>query len=103
MVGPFVVFGLVVVASMIGIVMARTSLDAGAFDLADLNRKIAVEQQRQQTLTVEAARLESPGRIAPLADKMGLVQAQDPTILVVGEAASNDATSNANLAMEQRP
>jgi cell division protein FtsL len=102
-VGPFVVFGLVVVASMIGIVMARTSLDAGAFRLADLNRQIANQQERHQTLTVEAARLESPGRIAPLAEQMGLVQAQDPTILVVDGGSTTDKPSNANLAMGERP
>ena len=84
-VGPFAVFGMVVVASMFGIVMARTSLDAGAFELAQLNRRIVEEQSRQQLLVLDVAELESPTRIGPLAEQMGLVFPDDrQTLLVEG-------------------
>ena len=64
-IGPFAIFGIVVVASMFGLVLARTSLDSGAFELADLNQRIAAEQDRQRLLELEVARLQSPTRIAP--------------------------------------
>jgi cell division protein FtsL len=82
-VGPFVVFGIVVIASMLGIVMARTSLDAGAFQLTELNDQIAAETERQALLTLEIAQLESPTRIGPLAEQMGLVHPDTRTVLLV--------------------
>ena len=82
-IGPFAVFGLVVVASMLGIVLARTSLDAGAFELADLNLRIAEEEARQQLLVLEVAQLESPTRIGPLAEEMGLVFPDERQLLLV--------------------
>lgn len=82
-VGPFAMFGIVVVASMFGIVVARTSLDAGAFELADLNEQIAQAQEQQQLLELEVARLESPTRVAPLAEEMGLVFPDDHRTLMV--------------------
>lgn len=86
--GPFVVFGLVVIASMFGIVMARTSLDAGAFELTDLNNQIATEEERQALLTLEVAELESPTRIGPLADEMGLVEPDNRTVLLIEDPAN---------------
>ncbi|MFP5331685.1 MAG: hypothetical protein ACLGHX_04915, partial [Acidimicrobiia bacterium] len=39
-VSPFVVFVLIVLVALFGIVFARTALDGGAFELAELNRQI---------------------------------------------------------------
>jgi cell division protein FtsL len=82
-IGPFAIFGIVVVASMFGIVVARTSLDAGAFELADLDRQIAAEQNRQELLVLEVARMESPERVGPLAQEMGLVIPENRQVLLV--------------------
>lgn len=88
-ISPFFVFGVVIVASMIGIVVARTSLDSGAFRLAELEQRIQEEERRMEVLTLEVARLESPTRIGPLAEEMGMVPAEDRTVLVVeGEERS---------------
>lgn len=108
-VGPFAVFGLVVVASMFGIVIARTSLDAGAFQLADLNQRISAEQERRQLLELEVARLESPTRVGPLAEQMGLVFPDDRRLLLV--EGMDERRNPGNLvqgadtavAMEDRP
>jgi cell division protein FtsL len=72
-VGPWMAFTLVVVVALFGIVTTQTSLDAGAFELAELNRSIANAQTENQHLRLEVARLESPARIAPIAAEMGLV------------------------------
>jgi cell division protein FtsL len=72
-VAPWVAFTLVVVIALFGIVTTQTSLDQGAFELAELNREIADAQTENQHLRLEVARLESPARIAPIAAEMGLV------------------------------
>jgi len=72
-VAPWMAFTLVVVVALFGIVTTQTSLDAGAFELAELNRSIANAQTENQQLRLEVARLESPARIAPIAVEMGLV------------------------------
>lgn len=82
-VAPWVTFSLVVVVALFGIVVARTTLDQGAFDLADLNRKIAEAEVSNQRLRLEIARLESPGRVAPAAESLGLVYPTERAVLTV--------------------
>lgn len=72
-VAPWLAFTTVVVIALFGIVTTQTSLDQGAFELAELNRGIANAQTENQHLRLEVARLESPARIAPIAAEMGLV------------------------------
>jgi cell division protein FtsL len=72
-VAPWMAFTLVVVVALFGIVTTQTSLDSGAFELAELHRSIADAQTENQHLRLEVARLESPARIAPIAAEMGLV------------------------------
>ena len=72
-VAPWLAFTIVVVVALIGVVMAQTSLDRGAFELGTLNRSIAEAKTHNQHLRLEIARLESPARVAPLAVEMGLV------------------------------
>ncbi len=76
-------FGMVVVAAMIGLVLARTSLDAGAFELTEMRRQIEAEEHRQEILTLEIASMESPGRVAPLAEEMGMVLPDERLVLFV--------------------
>jgi cell division protein FtsL len=102
-ISPFFVFGVVIVASMIGIVVARTSLDSGAFRLAELEERIQQEERRQEVLVLEVARLESPTRIGPLAEEMGMVPAEDRTVLVIeGERATDPgAYDGSQMAMAE--
>lgn len=82
-IAPWMAFTLVVVVSFLGLVMARTALDRGAFELAELNQRITEAEARHEQLLLEVARLESPGRIAPLAEEMGLVYPEDRSPLLV--------------------
>lgn len=84
---PFLMFGVVVVTAMIGLVIARTSLDAGAFELSDMRAEIAALEVRQYQLQLDVARLESPGRIAPLAEEMGMVLPDERLVLLVDDPA----------------
>ena len=72
-VAPWMVFTLVVVVAFVGLVLARTALDRGAFELADLEGRIAQAETENTQLRLEIARLEDPARIAPLAEELGFV------------------------------
>ena len=82
---PWLAFTLVVVVALFGIVVTQTSLDRGAFELAEPNRSIAQAETDNQHLRLEVARLESPARVAPLATEMGLVYPDTRrTVMVAG-------------------
>ncbi len=84
-VGPWMAFTLVVVVALFGIVTTQTSLDQGAFELAELNRAIANAETENQQLRLEVTRLESPARVAPIAAELGLVYPDSRrTVLVEG-------------------
>ena len=72
-VSPFLAFVIVVLGAVFGIVLARTALDQGAFDLAELERAIVEAEAENASLRLQVAGLESPTRVAPLAEQMGMV------------------------------
>ena len=80
---PFVLFVLILLIALFGIVFARTALDQGAFDLAELNRSIVQASTDNTRLRLEVARLESPTRVAPLAEQMGMVFPTERDTVVV--------------------
>lgn len=82
-VSPFIAFVLIVLVALFGIVFARTALDQGAFDLAELNRQIVSSSTENTQLRLEVARLESPTRIAPIAEEMGMVFPTERDTVVV--------------------
>jgi hypothetical protein len=70
---PWMVVVLIATAAFLGLGFARTSLDRTAFDLAELNRQIVAEEARNLDLRLKFARMESPARVAPLAEQLGLL------------------------------
>lgn len=80
---PFLAFVLIVLVALFGIVFARTALDQGAFDLAELNRSLVEAGTENTRLRLEVARLESPNRVAPLAEQMGMVFPTERDTVVV--------------------
>lgn len=70
---PWFVVSLVAVVAFLGLVLTRTALDRGAVELATIERQIAEQTSLNQRLRLEIGRLESPARIAPLAEDMGMV------------------------------
>jgi cell division protein FtsL len=77
------VFSLLAVAAFLGMVLVRTSLDNTAIELARIERGLVSAQSLNQRLRLEIARLESPARIAPLAQELGMVYPQQSQQLVV--------------------
>lgn len=82
-IAPWMVVVLIGMAAFLGLGFARTSLDRSAFDLAELNRAIATQEALNRELRLQVARMESPARIAPLADQLGLVMPQQVHQLMV--------------------
>ncbi|MEX2280492.1 MAG: cell division protein FtsL [Acidimicrobiia bacterium] len=91
---PFVVFVLILLVALFGIVFARTSLDQGAFDLAEMDRKIVAASTENTRLRLEVARLESPARVAPLAEEMGMVFPTERDTVVVERIADPTAPTD---------
>lgn len=83
---PFLAFVLILLVALFGIVFARTALDQGAFDLSELNREIVAARSQNTQLRLEVARLESPTRVAPLAEQMGMVFPAERDTVVVERA-----------------
>jgi cell division protein FtsL len=80
---PWTIVALVAIVAFLGLGFARTSLDKSAFELDRLDRAISQQQELNQQLELEIARLENPARIAPLAEELGLVLPTDTKQLLV--------------------
>jgi cell division protein FtsL len=93
---PWMVVVIIGMVAFLGLGFARTSLDRSAFDLAELNREIAVAEAKNLELRLQVARLESPARIAPLADQLGMVIPAQVRQLMVDLDAPPPATVRAN-------
>ena len=76
---PWIVFTLTVVIAFFAMIYSRISLDRTAFELDELEDRIAEEEARFLELELEVARLQNPARIDELARSLGL---EYPTALV---------------------
>lgn len=95
---PWLAVSLVTIAAFLALVLARTALDRAAFELAELNAAIAEQQSINQKLRVEIAELESPARIAPLAEELGLVIPQEREQLLVEGVGRDDGITDPDYA-----
>jgi cell division protein FtsL len=80
---PWMIVAVVAVIGFLGLGFARTSLDGSAFELSELESSIEHQQALNEQLKLEVARLENPARIAPLAEKMGMVVPIDTDQILV--------------------
>lgn len=96
-VAPWASFVFVALIAFFGLIYARTALDRAAVELADTNRSIASLEAANRKLSLEVARLQSPARIAPLAEEMGMIYPDELRRVVtagvyVEEASAGQAT-----------
>lgn len=74
--------GLLVVASLFGVVVWHAMLVSGQGRLDSLQQQVAEEQTRYQALRLEVAELEAPGRVVSEAqDRLGMVSPLEITYL----------------------
>jgi len=72
-VGGWIGMAIVVSASFLLLVSSRIALDRSAFVIEDLQVRIAAEEARYWDLRLEVTDLQSPARIARLAEEIGMV------------------------------
>ncbi|MGZ8753926.1 MAG: hypothetical protein ACXW15_01935 [Acidimicrobiia bacterium] len=70
---PWLLFTALVIFVFFALIYSRTILSDSAFRLEEVESQIAQEEAVYQQLRLEVARLQSPGRIVPLAEQIGLV------------------------------
>ena len=92
---PWVIMVIIAVVAFFGLGFARTSLDKSAFELTELNKAIDEQIAINQQLSLEIARLESPARIAPLAEDLGLVIPRNTRQLIVDLAPGGPSLTEA--------
>jgi cell division protein FtsL len=80
---PWLVFSVVAVIAFLGMILTRTSLDRASIELTSIERQLAEATSLNQRLRLEIARLESPARVAPAAQELGMVYPQTSNRLVV--------------------
>lgn len=83
-IAPWLLFTALVVFVFFSLIYSRTALSDSAFDIEKVDSQIAQEEATYQQLRLEVARLQSPERIVPLAEEIGLVL---PTQVRTVEAA----------------
>ena len=89
------VFTVVVIIAFFGLIYSRISLDHSAFILDELNAEIAEQESLHWDLRLEAARLQTPQRIAEGAAELGLVYPQERSLLpVLGARAEGPLTED---------
>ncbi|MET0820475.1 MAG: hypothetical protein ABWY58_05895 [Aeromicrobium sp.] len=98
---PFVVVVLTVLGSgLVGLILMSTVLQAQAFEAARLDRTATELQTRQQAISREIGRLQSPANVADRAMAIGMVPPANPAFLrlsdgkVLGEPMPAEPGSN---------
>ena len=70
---PWLLFTILVVFVFFALIYSRTALSDSAFHLREVEALITQEEATFQQLRLEVARLQSPERVVPLAEQIGLV------------------------------
>ncbi len=90
---PFVVVVLTLVGlGLVGLILMSTVLQAQSFEVAKLNEQVETLENRQQALSREVSRMQSPSNLASRALQLGMVPNANPVFLrledgeVVGKA-----------------
>ncbi|MBI5157431.1 MAG: hypothetical protein HZA58_05380 [Acidimicrobiia bacterium] len=84
-VGGWIALSFTLAAVFFAMISLRVALDRNAFVLDDIREQIVVEESRYWELRLQVAELQSPERIAGLAEELGMVYpSQIATIEVPG-------------------
>ncbi len=79
----WVLFALAVIVAFFGLIYSRISLDHSAFEIQELEQRIATEEARYWQLRLEVAELKDPGRVETLIADLGLVYPESRVALSV--------------------
>jgi hypothetical protein len=100
---PFVAFVVALMAlGLVGLLLLNTSMEKGAYTTGALRARSAALAQQEQELQLQVATLQDPQRLSRRAERLGMVQDNSPSFLVLGSgriigkptpAAAGDAPS----------
>ncbi|MGH3472033.1 MAG: hypothetical protein ACRDPG_08305 [Nocardioidaceae bacterium] len=101
---PFVLLVLGLLAGgLVGLLLLNTSLEQGAYRVTALSQRADALAAQQQTLQMQVAALQQPGRVARAALKLGMVQNDSPVFLnlatsqIVGKPVAGVAGNQFNI------
>lgn len=99
---PAVIMTTALVLAFFAIIFSHARLTESSFELEELSGAIDAEQARFEELRLEVARLSSPARIGPEAERLGMVL-PDPAALqpitahILSDAEQDDAAHWASV------
>jgi cell division protein FtsB len=86
---PFVVLVLLLLGvGLVGLLMLNTALQQGSFDLADLEQRTALLQDRRAELVGQVADRSAPGTLARQARELDMVPAESLVFLPLGDVGA---------------
>lgn len=90
-IAPWLLFTALVIFVFFALIYSRTTLSDSAFRLEEVESQITQEEVLYQQLRLDVARLQSPERIVPLAERIGLVlPSQVRTVEATGVNGAGD-------------
>ena len=95
---PWLLFTVLVVFVFFALIYSRTALSESAFRLKEVDAQIAQAEATFQQMRLEVARLQSPERIVPLAEEIGLVLPDQVRTVEAAGVAGSDGGAEARWA-----
>ncbi|HKZ28887.1 MAG TPA: hypothetical protein VJ482_04510 [Acidimicrobiia bacterium] len=95
---PWLLFTALVIFVFFALIYSRTILSDSAFRLREVEAQISQEQATYQQLRLEVARLQSPERIVPLAEGIGLVLPNEVRTIEVARVTGFEGGAEARWA-----
>lgn len=90
-IGVWLVVTLIIAAVFFGLIYSQTRLNERAIELQRVEASIDAELARMESLQLEVARLQSPTRVAPAAEQLGMVfPAERRTLSAPGVVVQSD-------------
>lgn len=80
-IAPWLLFTALAIFAFFSLIYSRTTLNDSAFQLEEIQTQTVDAQAEYQRLRLEVARLQSPKRILPLAEELGLVLPQQVRVV----------------------
>jgi len=99
---PAVIMTLALILAFFAVIFSHARLTESSFQIEELRQSIDIEQARFEELRLEVARLSSPARIGPEAERLGMILPDPATLrpitaLILSDAEQDDAAHWASV------
>lgn len=72
-IASWVLYTVVFAVVFFGLIFSQTRLNQSALTIQEIEKEIAIEREMAEDLRLQVARLQSPARVQPAADELGMV------------------------------